>query len=132
VERSNVIICVIGLGYVGLPTAALLAERGYNVIGVDISAQKVSMVNRGLSYLNEPGLNEILSHAVYNGRLRATIDVEEALGICGAVLIDVPTPVKNGVADLSQVVNVSKAIARKLRRNILLLSLQCLRVLLVV
>jgi len=112
-------LCIFGLGYVGLPTATIFASKGFKVIGVDVSAEKVEAVNRGVSYLREPGLEELLREAVASGRLRATTDADEALDLCDVVLIDVPTPVRDGVADLSYVVDVLGKVSRRLRKGIL-------------
>ena len=57
-------ISVIGLGYIGLPTAAILASRGVNVIGVDISPSTVSTINRGEIPITEPGLAEVVTRVV--------------------------------------------------------------------
>ncbi|MEM2598740.1 MAG: nucleotide sugar dehydrogenase [Thermoproteota archaeon] len=113
-------LCVVGLGYVGLPSAAIFASKGFNVLGVDIDAEKVEMVKRGVSYLKEPGLDKLIVRVISDGRLRATTNIDEALESCNVVLIDVPTPVKAGIIDLSYVTDVSKAIARRLRRDMLI------------
>ncbi|MEM4601973.1 MAG: nucleotide sugar dehydrogenase, partial [Desulfurococcaceae archaeon] len=112
-------LCVIGLGYIGLPTAVIFANNGFEVMGVDVNDSKVAMVNSGRSYLKEPGLADLLRKVVLEGKLRATTNIDEALERCNIFLIDVPTPAKAGIADLSYVVNVSKIIARRLRRNVL-------------
>ena len=112
-------ICLFGLGYVGLPTAVVFASKGFNVIGVDIDTRKVEAINRGNSYLREPGLDKLLEKVVASGKLRATTDAGEALNICEVVLVDVPTPVRNGVADLSYVADVLSKVSRKLRRGML-------------
>jgi len=112
-------LCLIGLGYVGLPSAVVFASRGFNVIGVDVDAGKVDAVNHGISYLREPGLEELLREVVAGGRLRATMDSDEALELCNTVLIDVPTPVRGGVADLSYVTDVLTRVSRGLRRGML-------------
>jgi UDP-N-acetyl-D-mannosaminuronic acid dehydrogenase len=65
-------VCVIGLGYVGLPTAVVLASREYNIVGVDVDAHKVEAVNNGLCYIREPGLGDLLRDVVSRGCLRAT------------------------------------------------------------
>jgi len=85
---------VIGLGYVGLPVAALFADAGFNVIGVDIQAERVAQINAGLSPIegDEPGLAELLTRVVEAGRLRATTDYA-ALRECDVVTINVETPV---------------------------------------
>ena len=58
-------VCVVGLGYVGLPTAAILASRGVEVIGVDVSAERVEKVNSGASPFDEPGLDSLVAEAVH-------------------------------------------------------------------
>jgi len=85
-------VAVLGLGYVGLPTAVVFAHRGYRVIGVDVG--KVQAVNAGRSYLKEPGLGEMLKDSVARGALSATTDATAAVEQSDAVLITVPTPVK--------------------------------------
>lgn len=81
-------ISVIGLGYIGLPTAALLASEGYQVIGVDIALAVVDTVNQGLSTLSEPGLAGLIRSSVQQGRLRAVQQPEPA----DIFIIAVPTP----------------------------------------
>jgi UDP-N-acetyl-D-mannosaminuronic acid dehydrogenase len=89
-------IGVIGLGYVGLPVAALFAQKGYDVIGVDIKAERVDKINHGISPIegNEPGLSELLREVADSGKLRATADYQ-ALADRDVVLIDVETPVND-------------------------------------
>jgi len=89
-------IGVIGLGYVGLPVAALFAQKGYDVAGVDIKAERVEKINRGISPIegNEPGLEELLAGVTQSGNLKATTDYQ-ALADRDVVLIDVETPVND-------------------------------------
>lgn len=112
-------ICVFGLGHVGLPTAVVFAEVGYNVVGVDVDGVRVEMVNRGESYIAEPGLEELLRKVVSSGRLRATSDGVSVVSKCDAVLISVPTPVVNGEFDMSFLLSAVKTIARGLKRGAL-------------
>jgi UDP-N-acetyl-D-mannosaminuronic acid dehydrogenase len=81
-------VCVVGLGYIGLPTAATLASRGVEVIGVDVNPQVVKAVNAGQPYFSEPDLDMLLRAATTLGKLRATSQPEPA----DAFLIAVPTP----------------------------------------
>src|SRR5438067_5635736 len=81
-------VCVVGLGYIGLPTAATLASRGVEVIGVDINPQVVKAVNAGQPYFSEPDLDMLLRAATTLGKLRATSQPEPA----DAFVIAVPTP----------------------------------------
>jgi UDP-N-acetyl-D-mannosaminuronic acid dehydrogenase len=84
-------ICVVGLGYIGLPTAAVMASRGAEVVGLEIKADVVATINRGDIHIVEPGLEVVVRDAVSNGRLRASCVAEPA----DAFLIAVPTPFKD-------------------------------------
>ena len=81
-------VCVVGLGYIGLPTAATLASRGVEVIGVDVNPRVVAAVNAGQPYFPEPDLDMLLRAATTLGKLRATARPEPA----DAFMIAVPTP----------------------------------------
>jgi UDP-N-acetyl-D-mannosaminuronic acid dehydrogenase len=81
-------VCVLGLGYIGLPTAATLASRGVEVIGVDVNPRVVAAVNAGEAYFPEPDLDMLLRAATTLGKLRATERPEPA----DAFIIAVPTP----------------------------------------
>src|SRR5688572_20150721 len=85
-------ISVFGLGYVGCVLAACLAERGHDVIGVDVNPMKVEMLNRGESPLIEPGLGELIHKNVSAGRLKATQDTEWAVLNSNLSFICVGTP----------------------------------------
>ena len=84
-------ISVIGLGYIGLPTAAVFASRGKQVVGVDVNLRAVETINRGEIHIVEPDLGEVVRQAVQQGLLRATTTAEPA----EAFLIAVPTPFMN-------------------------------------
>src|SRR5690554_5311551 len=64
-------ICVMGLGYIGLPTASLLATKGFNVFGVDVREQIVSTINDGKIHIVEPDLDILVKSAVQSGQLKA-------------------------------------------------------------
>jgi len=87
-------LAVIGLGYVGLPVACLFAEAGFDVLGVDIQAERIAQINAGVSPIegDEPGLAELLAGVVETGRLHATTNYE-ALRDRDIILICVETPV---------------------------------------
>jgi len=110
-------ISVIGLGYVGLPTAVVFASRGFSVVGVDVDAGKVGAVNSGRCYLREPGLDILLRDAVSKGFLRATTEATRAVRESDAVVIAVPTPVRDGVADLSYLREALLAVREGLHRG---------------
>ena len=85
-------ICVIGLGYIGLPTAALLANVGYEVFGVDLNSHAVDSINQGRPHIAEPDLDEFVRAAVVTGRLKAY-----TMPRAGDVyMICVPTPFHQG------------------------------------
>ncbi|MFC4260119.1 UDP-N-acetyl-D-mannosamine dehydrogenase [Marinobacter lacisalsi] len=111
-------ISMIGLGYIGLPTAAVIASRRKKVIGVDINQHAVDTINRGDIHIVEPELDIIVHSAVQEGYLRATTTPEPA----DAFLIAVPTPFKaeNGnehVPDLAYIEAASKVIAPVLEKG---------------
>jgi len=81
-------LCVIGLGYIGLPTAALLASSGYYVSGVDTKDKVVKKVNQGKTHISEPNLNEVVRAAVLKGKLKAFTKIQPS----DIYMICVPTP----------------------------------------
>jgi UDP-N-acetyl-D-mannosaminuronic acid dehydrogenase len=85
-------ICVLGLGYIGLPTAALLANKGYDIQGVDIDQRTVDIINRGGIHIVEPELDTFVKAAVNSGRLKA--DIKPSLA--DVFIIAVPTPFHEG------------------------------------
>ncbi|AJR26935.1 UDP-N-acetyl-D-mannosamine dehydrogenase [Sphingobium sp. YBL2] len=108
-------ISVIGLGYIGLPTAAMFASRKVKVIGVDVNAQTVETINRGEIHIVEPDLDIAVHSAVTEGFLRATAKPEPA----DAFLIAVPTPFKGDdhTPDLSYIQAAARAIAPVLSKG---------------
>ncbi|MDF2042106.1 MULTISPECIES: UDP-N-acetyl-D-mannosamine dehydrogenase [unclassified Pantoea] len=107
-------ISVIGLGYIGLPTAAVFASKGKKVVGVDINARAVETINRGAIHIVEPDLDEVVHAAVTRGDLRATTQPESA----DAFLIAVPTPFKDEYQpDLRFVKAAAESIAPVLKKG---------------
>lgn len=107
-------VAVVGLGYVGLPTAATFAARGLDVIGVDINRDAVERINTGRAHIVEPDLDMVLSAAVKSGKLRAVTLPEAA----DAFVIAVPTPITDEhKADISAVEAALKSIAPVLKRG---------------
>ena len=117
---SNKKVCVIGLGYIGLPTAALLANRGYEVHGVDIVQDTVNTINRGEIHIVEPELDTFVKSAVNSGKLRADTTSAEA----DIFIIAVPTPFHEGfVPNIDYVLVATKSIAPYIREgNIVILE----------
>lgn len=83
-------ICVLGLGYIGLPSASMFATQGHEVIGIDVNAELVSALRRGEVHIQEPGLNMLLQSATQSGNLRVQSTLERA----DAYIIAVPTPLE--------------------------------------
>jgi UDP-N-acetyl-D-mannosaminuronic acid dehydrogenase len=81
-------ICVMGLGYIGLPTASLLATRGHKVLGVDVNPRVVETINRGDIHIVEPDLDVLVRSAVHSGNLKASLEPVEA----DVFILAVPTP----------------------------------------
>ncbi|MFC6337424.1 UDP-N-acetyl-D-mannosamine dehydrogenase [Pseudomonas sp. CCM 7891] len=107
-------ISVIGLGYIGLPTAAVFASRKKQVIGVDVNPNAVAIINKGSIHIVEPDLDMVVHAAVTNGYLRATMVPEPA----DAFLIAVPTPFNEDYTpDLGYIESASKAIAPVLKKG---------------
>lgn len=107
-------VSVIGLGYIGLPTAAAFAARRKSVIGVDVSQHAVDTINRGEIHIVEPELDMLVHAAVTQGHLRATTTPEPA----DAFLIAVPTPFTDGnKPDLSYIEVACRSIAPVLKKG---------------
>ncbi|MBK7099567.1 MAG: UDP-N-acetyl-D-mannosamine dehydrogenase [Sphingobacteriales bacterium] len=96
-----------GLGYIGLPTAAVAANHGMDIVGVDINPQVVETINQGKIHIVEPDLDKVVKTVVENGTLKASTTPEDA----DAFFIVVPTPFKhNKRADISYVESATRAI----------------------
>lgn len=104
-------IAVLGLGYIGLPTAILTAECGYKVFGFDIDEQKVQRLNMGDATIVEPEINTRLTNALKNKNLL----ISASLHYADCFIIAVPTPIKsNNAADLSYVMGAADQIAKRI------------------
>jgi len=106
-------ICVVGLGYIGLPTASFLGTKGYRVIGVDAEPRVVETINRGEIHIVEPDLDILVKSAVQSGNLRATGVPQEA----DVFIIAVPTPLRQpgNRPDISHVEAATHSIAPYVR-----------------
>jgi len=117
-------ICVLGLGYIGLPTASTFATHGLKVVGVDINPRIIETLRRGNLHIHEPGLGTVLESALESGNLTVSSQVEEA----DAFLIAVPTPFYPDThgeydgrqyrrADMRAVISATEAIVPHLRKG---------------
>ena len=110
-------LSVVGTGYVGLVTAACLADAGHDVTCVDVDSAKVDAVNSGRSFLHEPGLPDLLARHVPS-RLRATTDLPAAVRENDLTMLAVPTPSRgDGSIDLAHVLAATEAVGRALREK---------------
>lgn len=100
-------VCVMGLGYIGLPTASILANKGYQVWGVDVRPDVVDTINRGQIHIEEPDLDILVRSAVNSGQLKAGVEPRKA----DVFIICVPTPINaDHSPDLSYVETAAKTI----------------------
>ena len=108
------IVAVIGLGYIGLPTAALIASKGIKVVGVDVNHHVVNTINEGKIHIVEPDLDILVQSSVQSGNLRATTETEKA----DIFIVTVPTPFQgNHEPDLSYIKSAAKAITPVLEKG---------------
>ncbi len=117
-------ICVIGLGYIGLPTASTFAAHGVRVLGVDVNSRIIEILNKGEIHIHEPGLHDEVKKAIQSGNFKAATKPEEA----DAFIIAVPTPFQenkfgeyNGLtyklADMRAVISAAESIVPFLRKG---------------
>jgi UDP-N-acetyl-D-mannosaminuronic acid dehydrogenase len=117
-------ICVLGLGYFGLPTASTFATHGLKVLGVDVNPRVVETLSKGEIHIHEPGLDHVVNAAITSGNLTVSSQPEEA----DVFLIAVPTPFHEGqfgefegrkyrLADMSAVISATEAILPYLRKG---------------
>lgn len=109
-------INVIGLGYIGLPTAAMFADNGVKVLGVDVSPKIVDVINSGNIHIEEPGLATVVKKVVENSMFKASLEPMEA----DAFIIAVPTPNKNDEyksCDITYVIDAVKKILPVIKKG---------------
>lgn len=114
----NCTVCVIGLGYIGLPTASLLGTKGFDVLGVDTSLNVVDTINKGEIHIVEPDLDILVKSAVNSGKLKASLTPIEA----DVFIISVPTPfIGDHQPDLSFVKSATRSILPYLKQGCLVI-----------
>jgi UDPglucose 6-dehydrogenase len=110
-------IAVLGTGYVGLVTAAGLADLGNQVIGTDKDGEKIDQISKGVIPIYEPGLDGLLAENIRKGRLSFSTDLNAVIKEADVIFVCVGTPQQNdGSADMSQIEEVSRLIADNLNR----------------
>ena len=108
-------VCIIGQGYIGLPTAALFSRSQCEVVGVDISEEMINNLNKGIIHIEEPGISDIIKKAIENKVYTASLTPQKA----DAFIITVPTPyiAENYSCDLSYVITACKSILPYLEKG---------------
>lgn len=105
-------IAVVGTGYVGLVTGTAFADTGNNVFCIDIDAEKINMLKKGISPIYEPGLDSYLQKNIKDGRIHFLTKLEEVIEKCTVIFLCLPTPPnEDGSADLKHVLKVAQQIA---------------------
>ena len=116
-------ICVIGVGYVGLVTAACFSDLGNKVIACDISEERIAGLKRGEMPIYEPGLEELVERNVQAGRLSFTTSYPEAMEGTEFAFIAVGTPSGvDGEADLRHVAAVARSIAEQMQNPLIIIN----------
>ncbi len=106
-------ISVVGLGYIGIPTAVFAAEAGYSIYGIEIKEEIVKKINDCVLDIKEPGLKELLEKNVKNGRIKTSLSHKES----DIFIICVPTPLLNKKADLLYVKRAGESISKVLKKD---------------
>ncbi len=115
ISSKNATVCVIGLGYVGVPLAVASAQAGFNVLGVDVDKSKVEQINRGVCYVEDKYSEDHLPDLVSYGKIKAYVKLPEAVPGSDVVIVCVPTPLKkDGDPDLSFLKSVANGLAGQL------------------
>lgn len=110
-DEADLKVAIIGMGHVGCPMAAVIAERGHTVVGIDASKETVDALNAGKTRIYEPGLDDLIAQVVRAGKFTAASDFSAVSG-CDLILVTVGTPLSpEGTADLSAIVTASEALA---------------------
>ncbi len=122
VKDHSLTVAVVGLGWMGLPTACLFGEAGANVIGVDSNPEIIEKVNKGESHLPEPGLPQLLKKLQSQKRIRATSSTQEAASQSDAIILLVPTSIdKQNSADYSAVEGSCRDLGKGIQSGCLLI-----------
>ncbi|PIW93342.1 MAG: UDP-glucose 6-dehydrogenase, partial [Candidatus Moranbacteria bacterium CG_4_8_14_3_um_filter_43_15] len=112
-------VFIVGVGYVGLVTAACLAELGHEICGVDIDAEKIKKLKKGKCPIYEPGLEEIIKKNIKTGRLKFQVGIDKNINKYDMAMIAVGTPEResDGRADLFYVGETARQIAQNCRKK---------------
>jgi UDP-N-acetyl-D-mannosaminuronic acid dehydrogenase len=122
IKKRRCSVGIIGLGHIGLPMAAVIAEKGFTVLGGDLNPHIVDAVNSKKSSVQEEGLQSLIEKGSIEGRLRATLNPSEVVKKCKIVLIVVQTPIKeDNTPDLSHLKSACLEVSKQLRSGQLII-----------
>jgi UDP-N-acetyl-D-glucosamine dehydrogenase len=112
ISSRNATVCVVGLGYVGVPLAVASAQAGFNVLGVDVDENKVAQINKGVCYVEDKYSEELLPSLVSSGKIKAYTKLSDAVPQSDVAIVCVPTPLmKSKIPDLSFLKSVAKSLS---------------------
>ncbi len=112
IDSRKARVCVVGLGYVGIPLSVASGEAGFSVVGVDVDKEKVEKTNSGICHVEDKYSEERLPELVGSGKLKATTHIADAARDADIIIICVPTPLdRRGEPDLSYVKTVGRALS---------------------
>lgn len=115
VDNRTVRVAVVGFGYIGTCIGAVIADRGYSVVGIDVRKSVVDEINSGRTSIAEPGLNDLVGRTVRSGNLKATHDFA-AVAECDVIVVTVGTPLgENFDPDTRDITQATEAIAKHLQ-----------------
>src|SRR5712692_1940676 len=115
IESKSARVCVVGLGYVGIPLSVASAQAGFNVIGVEVDKSRVDQINRGICYVEDAYSESLLPSLVSAGKIRATTKLSEAIPNSDIVIVCVPTPLdRRGAPDLSFLRSVGNGLSKSI------------------
>lgn len=115
---DTITVGIFGLGHIGLPTAAILANNDIHVIGADVNEDTVNIINQGRCSFSEPGLDDLVKNAVRNNYLSATSDLDYVAKKADILLVIVPTPIdENNKSDLTYVLSACESIKKGLKKG---------------
>lgn len=118
IKNKTAKICIIGLGYVGLPTAIHFSEQGFNVVGVDKDTEKVARISKNQLSIDDLEYEKRLKKALTEKKLEVTTDIPNSVELSDIIIIIVPTPITNTKEpDLTHVISVSEQISKKIKKG---------------
>lgn len=120
-DKKDIRIAVVGFGYIGTCIGAVIAHRGYSVLGIDVRPQVIQLLKDGKTGINEPGLSDVVKSAVSGGHLKASTDFS-GIAECDVVVVTVGTPLSpEYTPDTRDIVQATEAVAAHLKPNALVI-----------